>query len=205
MKKWFPWLMLIVFLAWALGGLAPRKEAGFQVREFGKLPVLLNGRIQPLDSVARNSLLQLRGKQTAPVKLHFSVWNADKRGKTMSASAWLLELFAKPEVADTRKIFRVDHPELIASLKLPGAAENAGEDDERPAPPVGKHLGRADYRVELKRPCRPADRSAAVRTVPARWQIDRHPEAYPIRSVTPSKSGRFAGYDCGLSNVDSAD
>ena len=30
---------------------------------FGRLPILFNGRLQPMDSLARNSLLQIRGKQ----------------------------------------------------------------------------------------------------------------------------------------------
>jgi len=32
------------------------------------LPVLLNGRIQPLDSVARNSLLQIRSTGSVPLE-----------------------------------------------------------------------------------------------------------------------------------------
>ena len=34
------------------------------MQKFGRLPVLLNGRIKPLDTVARNSLLIIHGKQT---------------------------------------------------------------------------------------------------------------------------------------------
>ena len=39
-------------------------ETGFHTRDFGRLPVLLNGRVQPLDSVARNTLLQIRERQS---------------------------------------------------------------------------------------------------------------------------------------------
>ena len=34
------------------------------MQKFGRVPVLLNGRIKPLDTVARNSLLIIHGKQT---------------------------------------------------------------------------------------------------------------------------------------------
>ena len=43
---------------------------GFDDRTFGTLPVTANGRVQPLDSYARNSLLQLREKTSA----HTAPW-----------------------------------------------------------------------------------------------------------------------------------
>jgi ABC-type transport system involved in cytochrome c biogenesis permease subunit len=112
MKKHLPWFIVGLFALWVLASLpsAPEKDA-FHAREFGRLPVLLNGRIQPLDSVARNSLLQMRAKQTALL---------DER-HTMPATAWLMELMMKPEVADERKVFRIDHPEVQNILHL---AEN---------------------------------------------------------------------------------
>ena len=69
----------------------------------------MDGRFQPFDSVARNSLLQIRTKQTVPLD----------NGQTMSASEWLLEVLMKPEQADDRKIFRIDNGEVLALLKLP--------------------------------------------------------------------------------------
>ncbi|MCK6500360.1 MAG: hypothetical protein L6Q38_12875, partial [Nitrospira sp.] len=59
-----PWLVAGLAVAWLVSTLIPPAEKEFQSREFGRLPVLLNGRVQPLDSVARNALLQLRAKQT---------------------------------------------------------------------------------------------------------------------------------------------
>ena len=61
-----------------------------------------------MDSVARNSLLVLRGKETVALE----------GGKTQSAIDWLLETYFKPEVSDSRPIFRIDHPELKGMLKL---------------------------------------------------------------------------------------
>jgi len=52
--------MLVVML--------PKKDGEFHVREFGRLPVLLNGRVQPFDSVARNSLLQIRSTGDLPLE-----------------------------------------------------------------------------------------------------------------------------------------
>ena len=65
MKKRLPWIIIGLFALWILGALrAPRdKEGAWAVQDFGKLPVISNGRFQPLDSLARNSLAQLREKQ----------------------------------------------------------------------------------------------------------------------------------------------
>jgi cytochrome c-type biogenesis protein CcsB len=109
MKKWIPIILVAAMAGWVVSGLYQPPEAGFQTREFGKLPVLMDGRFQPFDSVARNSLLQIRTKQTVPLD----------NGQTMSATEWLLEVLMKPEQADDRKVFRIDNGEVLALLKLP--------------------------------------------------------------------------------------
>jgi ABC-type transport system involved in cytochrome c biogenesis permease subunit len=109
MKKWLPWIFTAIMAAWVLSTLPQPADKGFAVSGFGKLPVLLGGRIQPMDSVARNSLLQMRNKQSVYVE----------GSGSLSASEWIAELMMKPEAADERKVFRIDHPELLGLLKLP--------------------------------------------------------------------------------------
>ncbi len=104
MKKIVPWIFVVVFAAWTIVSLWQKPEAGFHTREFGKLPVLLNGRIQPMDSVARNTLLQIRTRQSA--------------GQT-SATAWLMETMMNPDAADKLDVFRIDNLELLNMLQLP--------------------------------------------------------------------------------------
>src|ERR1700760_2847572 len=89
------------------------KSETFAVQEFGRLPVVANGRVQPFDSLARNSLLQLRGKQTALV----APWESNS--EQLSAIQWLLEVLTNPAVADTRPVFRIDNPDLKGLLGLP--------------------------------------------------------------------------------------
>jgi ABC-type transport system involved in cytochrome c biogenesis permease subunit len=112
MKKWIPLILTVVMAGWFLGQMRPQPETGFHAREFGQLPVLSNGRFQPFDSLARNSLLQIRTKQTVYEKV-------DGKAETLTASQWLLELMMKPERADDRKVFRIDNSEVTALLKLP--------------------------------------------------------------------------------------
>ena len=44
-----------------------RKDKTFAYSEFAKLPLDSNGRVQPVDSLARNSLLQIRGITQVPL------------------------------------------------------------------------------------------------------------------------------------------
>jgi len=113
MKRSIPILVLAVFAAWILSGLFQKPETGFHTREFGSLPVLMNGRFQPFDSVARNSLLQIRTKQSATTG----------DGSRITATEWLLAVMMKPEVADYWKVFRIDNGEVLALLKLPDNQE----------------------------------------------------------------------------------
>ncbi len=93
------------------------KDAVFHVRDFGRLPALMNGRAQPLDSVARNTLLQIRATGDVPLEIIPS-WQFWRHAKKLKSSEWLLEVLFKPEVADTRPIFLVHHPEVLSTLNL---------------------------------------------------------------------------------------
>jgi ABC-type transport system involved in cytochrome c biogenesis permease subunit len=105
MKKFIPFLALVIAILVIAVALTPVKnKTAFDLVGFGELPVLSNGRIKPLDTVARSSLLQLQGKQA--VKL------AD--GTRLTPEAWLLDVFFRPDKADTYPIFAVHNPELLS-------------------------------------------------------------------------------------------
>ncbi len=80
-------------------------RGGFEMQKFGRLPVLLNGRIKPLDTVARNSLLIIHGRQTLTTD-----------HGTLSAIDWLAEVLLKPDEADLRKIFVIRNGDTLAAL-----------------------------------------------------------------------------------------
>jgi ABC-type transport system involved in cytochrome c biogenesis permease subunit len=125
MKKWLPLILTVVMAAWFLGSLRAPADKGFDYAGFGRLPVLYNGRLQPMDSLARNSLLQLRDKQT----LNLEPWKDwYESPKIIPASQWLVALLMDPDVADEWPAFRVDNQELIALLKLPGKDKAAHSD-----------------------------------------------------------------------------
>ncbi|MBI3288604.1 MAG: cytochrome c biogenesis protein CcsA [Elusimicrobia bacterium] len=86
---------------------SPAPRSAFDLKGFAELPVLEGGRVKPLDSLARNSLLLIRGKQSALVD-----------GKRLGAARWLLDAAYKPGLCDTYPVFVVDDPEVLGLLGL---------------------------------------------------------------------------------------
>ncbi|MEP6810464.1 MAG: hypothetical protein ABI992_09490, partial [Chthoniobacterales bacterium] len=89
------------------------RRSGFDLEKFGQLPVLLNGRIKPLDTVARNSLLIIHGNQTLRTA----------QGE-LTPMDWFAEVLFKSDDADQRKIFVIRNLETRAAL---GRAPDAGK------------------------------------------------------------------------------
>ena len=115
-NRWLPPFLMLVMALWFFGQLQPPKEKDYAFAEFGELPVTANGRVQPLDSLARNALLQLREKQTLNIE-PWKDWNGQPR--IIPATEWLANVMMNQAVADTWPVFRVDNPDLISLLKLP--------------------------------------------------------------------------------------
>ena len=117
LAKILPWALLALFVTEMVVVLLPKPAGTLDAAAFGRLPVLLNGRIQPLDSVARNSLLQIRSTGDVPLE-EVPGWKFWHHPKKLKSTEWLLEVFFRPELADTRPIFLIHHPELISELNL---------------------------------------------------------------------------------------
>ena len=83
-----------------------RKRTGFDTNAFGKLPVLANGRIKPLDTVARTSLLILHGKEAID----------DDSGHALKPIEWLMDALMRPANADKYKAFVIDNPDVLGLL-----------------------------------------------------------------------------------------
>ena len=114
-----PWCFVALFAAEIIAVFMPKKDGEFHTRAFGRLPVLMNGRIQPFDSVGRNALLQIRSTGDVPLE-QVPSWKFWHHPKKLRSFEWLLEVMYRPEVADTRPIFLIHHPELLSELNLTG-------------------------------------------------------------------------------------
>jgi cytochrome c-type biogenesis protein CcsB len=115
--KLLPWFFVALFGLEIVAVMMPKKDGEFHVRDFARLPVLLSGRIQPMDSVARNALLQIRSTGDLPLE-QVPSWQFWHHAKKLKATAWLLEVMTQPELADTRPVFLIHHAELLGELKL---------------------------------------------------------------------------------------
>ena len=107
MSKFVSAAILLLGLLVIVGGFLPiGYEGDYDLRSFAKLPALEGGRLKPLDSVARNSLLVLRGRQTF----------TDSSGAKREAIVWLMDTLLNPEAADTHAVYRVTNRDLLGLL-----------------------------------------------------------------------------------------
>ena len=103
---------IILFVAIIFWGAlrSSRTNSVFDLDSFSELPVQVGGRIKPLDSVARNTLLILSGRQKV----------VTRDGVTLSPIEWFLDLTMRPEVADAYPVFKIEFPD---DLGLSGLAQ----------------------------------------------------------------------------------
>lgn len=103
-----PWVAGGLALAGAAAALLPPAPVrGIDVEAFSQLPALEGGRLKPLDSIARNSLLLIRGQQ-----------GFRHQGAPIGASEWLLDVLFRPEVADEQPVFVINDPDILGLLGL---------------------------------------------------------------------------------------
>ena len=105
MKRFFPSLVLVFAALWVASSWLPQKPAADEVdlASFGKIPVLVGGRVKPLDTVARNSLLIIHGKQTVPLA----------NGKVIGGMQWLTDVLFNAPVADEYPVFVIQNAEVL--------------------------------------------------------------------------------------------
>ncbi len=109
MKKFIPLLVLVLgvlFLAKSLR--APAPSGDFDTEAFGRLPVLVNGRIKPMDTVARTSLLMIQSRQRVVAP----------DGSRLTPVEWLLDTLYYSSKSDTYETFRIDSIELLELMGI---------------------------------------------------------------------------------------
>ncbi len=107
MKRFLPILILVLAIIYLIGSMRSESKSDYDLNGFGHIPVLHNGRLKPIDSVARNALLMLSGKQ---------YMRYDE--KKINAIDWLLSVVSNPALADQYPVFLVDNLEVKSALML---------------------------------------------------------------------------------------
>ena len=105
MKKIAPWIALAIAVLWVASNSRIPKAAplDFNLVAFAKIPLLSDGRNKPFDTVARNSLLIIRGKQTLRLD----------DGRTIDARRWLADVLFNAPLADSYPSFVIHNPEVL--------------------------------------------------------------------------------------------
>jgi ABC-type transport system involved in cytochrome c biogenesis permease subunit len=105
MKRFLPWIILAIAAGSIAASWMPPKTAkdDFDFSRFGEIPVLVGGRVKPLDTVARNSLLIIHGKQE--LRLEGS--------KRLSAMQWLTDVLFNASAADQYPVFVVQNADVL--------------------------------------------------------------------------------------------
>lgn len=109
-SRYVPVLVVALAAVWiASKARMPQPQPGeMNFEEFGKLPVVYQGRVKPFDTLARNSLVVVSDKQTY----------TDAAGHRQPAIHWLLDVITgAPEAADHR-VFRIHNLALLEALGL---------------------------------------------------------------------------------------
>ncbi len=83
----------------------------------GQLPVMHEGRIKPLDTVARNTLQLLGNRTSVTMPADKAATEGDPQGR-VSATQWLLALMAGSGWADRAPVFRIDAKEVVDLFDL---------------------------------------------------------------------------------------
>jgi len=112
MKKYVPWIISFVLLLWAVSKMSPSKETpGLDLHGFGKLPVLVGGRVMPMDTLARVSLSEWN---------HHGTYTTTD-GKVEQPSQGLVEILMMPERSDGAKLFEVSNQDILDLFGSPDA------------------------------------------------------------------------------------
>jgi len=152
MKRYFPWGVLILTILWlASSWRMPKLAPGdFDFQQFGELPVLDSGRLKPLDTVARNALVILRGRQTLRLE----------NGETLTATHWLADVMFNAPLANQYPAFAINNPEVLGLFGLQQGARSYFSYEE-----MEPFLGKIDAEGRQAEDSEPAQRSPYQRAV----------------------------------------
>jgi ABC-type transport system involved in cytochrome c biogenesis permease subunit len=105
MKRFLPWIILAIAGGSIAANWLPPKVAKGDIdfTTFGGIPVLVGGRVKPLDTVARNSLLIIHGKQELRLE----------GGRRLSAMQWFADVLFNAPVADQYPVFVVQNADVL--------------------------------------------------------------------------------------------
>ena len=131
-------LLPVVWILWAARPPSTSPDLP-DIHAFGQLPVVFEGRVKPFDTLARNSLRVISGRNTY----------RDEHGKPQPAIRWLLDEISQSADSGEHKVFRIESLDVLAVLGLErrkGFRFSYSEFEEHVHPRPGKT---SEYRKQL--------------------------------------------------------
>jgi ABC-type transport system involved in cytochrome c biogenesis permease subunit len=109
-ERWVPIAIALLGIVWFTYRLAPQRvdPRSPDLIAFGQLPVHYEGRVKPLDSLARNSMRIISNRETF----------VDSKGDKQPAIRWLADVIMDPDAALDHPVVRIDSLEVIQELGL---------------------------------------------------------------------------------------
>jgi ABC-type transport system involved in cytochrome c biogenesis permease subunit len=109
-EKWVPVVIALLGIVWFTYRLVPPREdpRSLDLTAFGQIPVHFEGRVKPLDSLARNSMRVISDRETF----------VDSRGERQPAIRWLADVIMDPDAALQHPVVRIDSLEVLQTLGL---------------------------------------------------------------------------------------
>ncbi|RMG40868.1 MAG: hypothetical protein D6725_02575, partial [Planctomycetota bacterium] len=117
-RLWVPALVTVVFAVWvgSKARIPSAPDGQMPIYRFGELPVVYEGRVKPFDTLARNNLRAISGRETF----------VDLEGKRQPAIRWLLDVITQREsddgsglpISERYRVFRIDNHEVLRLLGL---------------------------------------------------------------------------------------
>lgn len=110
---WGPAVAAVVVAGYLAGkARTPRDTPGeFAVQRFGRVAIADDGRVKPIDTLARTTLQYLSGRQ--------EVQPVSESEEPTLAITWLLDTLTGAEAAREYRVLRIDNLELLDLLELP--------------------------------------------------------------------------------------
>jgi ABC-type transport system involved in cytochrome c biogenesis permease subunit len=108
--KVFPWLVVgaaglfLIFSMIPLG----TGPGGMDLADFGSIPIVDRGRVKPLDTYARTTLMVISNRQTY----------RDENGKSQPAIKWVLDVMTRTDKGISQKVFRIENDQVLSMLGL---------------------------------------------------------------------------------------
>ncbi len=106
----FPAVVVVFFGGWLASQARPQRAADddFDLAAFAQLPIVDQGRVKPVDTLARTTLAKISDRETY----------RDKNGTKQPAVRWFLDIVAKPSAGEQHQVFRIQNLEVLQMLGL---------------------------------------------------------------------------------------